>query len=144
MIIIRAIVSITLHLQSETPLFQRAVLMGGTDLLMKPLPDFVTEGAYQKIVKRLGLDDLSPSERVEALVQMESEKVLQNVLPSDPLMPSIGSELSLVAHTYEEIYQGVQGPLKLPGRNWCKQIMVGDCQMDVGTIYPLLAQKTSH
>lgn len=118
--------------------------MGGTDLLMKPLPDFVTEGAYQTIVKRLGLDGLSPSERVEALVQMESGKVLQNVLPSDPLMPSIGSELSLVAHTYEAIYQGVQGPLKLPGRSWCKQIMVGDCQMDVGIIYPLLAQKPSH
>ena len=102
-VIIRALVSTTLHLQSETTLFQRAVLMGGTDLLLKPLPDFVTEGAYSTIVKRLGLDGLTPSERVDALVKMESSKVLQNVLPSDPLLPSKGSELNLVAHTYEEI-----------------------------------------
>lgn len=133
--IIRALVSTTLHLQSETPLIQRAMLMGGTDLLMKPIPDFVTEGIYNTIEKRLGLDDLSPSERVEALVNMESEKILQNTSPSDPLWPSQGSELNLVVHTYEEIYHGVQGPLKLLGRQWCKQIMVGDCQMDVDTFY---------
>ena len=77
--------------------------MGGTDLLMKPVPNLATEGIYNAIIKRLVLDGLSPSKRVEALVNMES-KMSQNILPSDPLWPSQVSELNLVAHTYKEIY----------------------------------------
>lgn len=81
---------------------------------MKSVSNLVTEGIYNAIIKRLVLDGLSPSKRVEALVNMESEKMSQNILPSDTLWPSQVSELSLVVHTYKEMYQGVQGPLYLP------------------------------
>jgi hypothetical protein len=105
--------------------------MGGTKLLMQPLPGQVTESTYKTIVERLGLGALSPSERVKALVQMDSEAILSAVRPSDALLPSLGGALGIKAHTFAEIYQGTAGPLDLPGRDWCEQIMIGDCQFDV-------------
>jgi hypothetical protein len=66
---------------------------------MKPMPNLVIGGIYNAIIKRIVLDGLSPSKRVEALVNMESEKMSQNILPSDPLWPSRVPELDLVART---------------------------------------------
>lgn len=42
--------------------------MGGSDILMKLVPKFVSEGNYNQDVQRLGLDILSPSKRVETFL----------------------------------------------------------------------------
>lgn len=126
-------VSATHHLQSEAALFKRMVSMSGTNLLMSPLPAQVTESTYKTITERLGLSSLSPSERVKTLVQMDSDTILSAVRPSNALLPSMGGVLNVKPHTYAEIYQGLAGPLDLPGRSWCQEIMVGDCQFDVRT-----------
>ncbi|KAL2786639.1 Alpha/Beta hydrolase protein [Aspergillus keveii] len=127
-------VSATHHLQSEVPLFKRMISMGGTNLLMRPLPDQVTESTYKTIIDRLGLNTLSASERVKSLVQLDTGTVLSAVRPSDALLPSLGGALGLKAHTYAEIYQGTAGPLNLPGRGWCEEIMIGDCQFDASIL----------
>jgi hypothetical protein len=51
--------------------------------------------------------------------------------PSDALLPAVGGDLGLKPHTYAEIYEGPSGSLNLPRREWCEEIMIGDCQMDV-------------
>jgi hypothetical protein len=111
------------------------ISMGGTNLLMPPLPDQVTELTYKTIIDRLGLGALSPSERVKALVQMESGAILSAVRPGDALLPSLGGSLGLKAYSYADIYQGMAGALDLPGRSWCERFMIGDCQFDVSTRY---------
>lgn len=105
--------------------------MSGTNLLMQPLPGHVAEVTYKTLVTRLGLASLSASDRVNALVQMDSQKLLQVISPNDALLPATGGELGLKPHTYADIHQGGSGPLVLPGQKWCEAIMVGDCQMDV-------------
>jgi hypothetical protein len=113
------------------------ISMGGTNLLMRPLPVQVTESTYKTIIDRLGLNTLSASERVKSLVQMDTGTVLSAVRPSDALLPSLGGALGLKAHTYAEIYEGTAGPLNLPGRGWCEEIMIGDCQFDVRYVPPI-------
>lgn len=46
-------VSATLHLQSTKQLFQQLVSLGGTSLLMKPLPLFVADISYSTVLQRL-------------------------------------------------------------------------------------------
>lgn len=113
------------------PLFKRMVSMGGTNLLMRPLPDPVTELTYRGYVDRLGLGSLSAAERVQALVALADEKIVAAFSPADAFLPASGGELGLIDHTYAEIYEGDAGPLVLPGRRWCEKIMIGDCQLDV-------------
>ncbi|KAJ5268627.1 hypothetical protein N7505_004385 [Penicillium chrysogenum] len=109
-------VSATHHLQSEVPLFKRMVSMSGTNLLMQPLPEQVTECTYKAIVDRLGLSSLPVTERVNALVQMDTQKLLQASSPKHPLLPAAGGDLGLKPHTYAEIHQGSYGSLDIPGR----------------------------
>lgn len=107
-------------------------MMGGTNLLMQPLPQMVAESTYKSIVVRLGLGELPPSERVRHLVAIDTERVLSVIRPTDLLLPTLGGAAEVTNnHTYAEIYQGTAGPLNLPGRDWCQQVMVGDCHMDV-------------
>ncbi|KAF9887688.1 hypothetical protein FE257_009641 [Aspergillus nanangensis] len=127
-------VSATHHLQSEVPLFKRLISMGGTNLLMPPLPQQVAESTYKAIVDRLGLGALSLSERVKALVQIDTEKIVTAVRPGDPVMPTLGGALNLKGYTYTEIHQGTAGQLDLPGRTWCQEIMIGDCQFDASSL----------
>ncbi|OJJ05947.1 hypothetical protein ASPVEDRAFT_75159 [Aspergillus versicolor CBS 583.65] len=134
-------VSVTHHLQSEAPLFKRMVSMSGTNLLMSPLPAQVTESTYKTVVERLGLGTLSPSDRVKTLVQMDSDTVLSAVQPGDALLPSMGGALNVKPHTYAEIYKGLAGPLDLPGRSWCQQIMIGDCQFDA-SIFSMMINRS--
>ncbi|PYI26720.1 alpha/beta-hydrolase [Aspergillus indologenus CBS 114.80] len=132
-------VSATHHLQSELPLFKRMVSMGGTNLLMRPLPHAVAESTYRGYVDRLGLGSLSAAERVQALLTMDYETIVAAFSPADALLPVSGGELRLTDHTYAEIYQGDAGSLVLPGRKWCERIMIGDCQSDGSIMSTMLS-----
>ncbi|KAJ5631955.1 hypothetical protein N7490_008294 [Penicillium lividum] len=123
-------VSATIHLDSEVPLFKRLISMGGTNLLMPPLPSQVTNSVYGQITDRLGLGELSPSDRVNALIQTPTEKLLSIIQPGDTLHPAVDNTGWVKKHSYAEIYHGVSGPLCIPGREWCSEIIIGDCQMD--------------
>ncbi|KAJ9488592.1 hypothetical protein VN97_g4689 [Penicillium thymicola] len=114
------------------------VSMSGTNLLMQPLPEQVTEYTYKAIVDRLGLASWPVTERVNELVQMDTEKLLQASSPNYPLLPAAGGDLGLKPHTYAEIYQGSRGSLDIPGRKWCEEIMIGDCQMDASILSTML------
>ncbi|BCS25309.1 uncharacterized protein APUU_50020S [Aspergillus puulaauensis] len=120
------------------PLFKRMVSMSSTNFLMQPLPEHVTEVTYKTLVSRLGLASLSASERVNALVQMDSQKLLQAISPNDTLLPATGGELGLKPHINAKIQQGGSGPLDLPGQKWCEGIMVRDCQMGASTLSAML------
>lgn len=130
-------VSVITHLQSNVALFRRLVSMGGTNLLMKPLPESVTEATYQTVLKKLGLQNLSPSNQVKALLELDAQNISSSVSPGTPLLPSLDGQMVIKEGRIAEIYQGCSCTVDLPGRNWCNEIMIGDCQMDVST--PLTA-----
>lgn len=124
-------VSATQHLHSKVPLFTRLVSMGGTNLSMKPLPEIVNEQVYTQLLQLLNLKHLPAESRVKELEVLPAEKIVASLSPGMPFLPSSGGDLNLPTNNFEEIYRGESGGVPHPGRSWCKQIMIGDCQMDV-------------
>lgn len=108
--------------------------MSGTNGLMKALPRPVAEGTYQTVIQRLGLQDLPPSDRINALVKLDAQELLAKLPPGLPLLPSLDSDLGIKETKLVEIYKGPSGLLDIPGKKWCKEIIIGDCQADVGAI----------
>lgn len=125
----------TLHLHSDVPLFERLVSMGGTNLLMKPLPECVNEQNYGKVLDLLDLRDLPAEIRVKALRDIPAEDILAVLPPDLVFLPTPGDDLDLPINTFEEIYLGESQGILHPGKLWCKQIMIGDCQMDVSHVF---------
>lgn len=126
--LIYGIVSATHHLHSEEPLFTRLMSLGGTSLLMKPLPSFVYEATYKTVMENLGLGSASASERVKALLEISPDELLAKTPPSLPLFPVCDGDLIPVHNSFEDIASQKQ---TLPGKLWCKSILIGDCQFDV-------------
>lgn len=113
--------------------------MGGTNLLMKPLPEGVNEQNYEKVLHLLNLNHLPAQERVKALRNMPAEDILAALPPGLPFLPTTGGDLDLPINNFEETYLGESQGIMHPGKSWCKEIMIGDCQMDVSQqfeIYP--------
>jgi hypothetical protein len=126
-------VSGTHHLQSGTPLSSELVSMSGTNLMIKPLPEGVTESTYSNIINALGFRNISSSDRVKELVAMDSQELLAKIPPWVPLLPTCGGEVGVKTHTFADIYREPSKSLDLPGRNWCSEILIGDCQMDASS-----------
>ncbi|CAI7657092.1 unnamed protein product [Penicillium glandicola] len=126
------------HLHSKVPLFTRYVSMGGTNLLVKPLPEIVNELNYGQLIRSLNLQDLIAEDRVKELEAMPAEKILASLTPSMVFVPSSGGDLNLPLNNFEEIYLGESRGDTHPGKAWCEQIMIGDCQMDGSVLLTLL------
>jgi len=122
----------TLHLHSKEPLFKRLVSMSATSLMFRPLPVEVSEIAYASAYKALDLDNLSGPDRVKALLNVSVEHLLTKV-PSDvPLMPVIDEDILAEAATYSQVKNLTNDDtLFLPGKDWCEDLLIGDCQFDV-------------
>jgi hypothetical protein len=105
--------------------------MGGTNLLMKPLPEIANEQVYTQLLQLLNLEDLPAESRVKEMEDLPAERIVASLAPGMAFMPSSGGDLNLPTNSFEEIYRGESDGVPHLGRSWCKQIMIGDCQMDV-------------
>jgi hypothetical protein len=106
--------------------------MSGTSLMIKPLPLPVSEFVYASIMQALGLEGLSGSERVKALLEVPSEKLVA-LPPNLPLLPIIDNTLITDVVMFSQISSKSE-ILALPGRKWCDDLLIGDCQFDVSSI----------
>ncbi|KAJ5950821.1 carboxylesterase [Penicillium vulpinum] len=131
-------VSGTHHLHSKVPLFTRLVSMGGTNLLIKPVPEIVNEQTYGQSLQLLNLQDLPAEGRVKALEALPAEKILASLVPDMAFIPSSGGDLNLPTNNFEELYLGQSEGTTHPGKSWCKEIMIGDCQMDGSILLTML------
>lgn len=119
-------------LHSIEPLFESFISMSGSSLALKALPLSVCEFAYASVVKILGLENLSSENRVKKLLEMPIEDLNKIIPRSTPLMPVMDSSIILGAATFSQVLNKLDEPiLPMPGRHWCKNLMVGDCQFDV-------------
>jgi hypothetical protein len=99
----------------------------------KPLPPPVSEFAYVSVVEALGLGAHSEHDRVDALVKTSVE-TLQTKFPtfSLPLMPVVNGELIPGPVSFPQISIETDQPnFPIPGRRWCEELLIGDCQFDV-------------
>ncbi|KAH7336031.1 carboxylesterase-like protein [Rhexocercosporidium sp. MPI-PUGE-AT-0058] len=135
-------VSGSLLLHSTEPLFKRYVSMSGTSLMMKPLPPPVSEFAYSSVIEMFGLKDASGPERIKALLALPVEKLL-SVPPNIPLVPVIDGDLIRSIINFAQISSKDDDPaLDMPGRKWCQDLLIGDCQFDGSIGSFMLGPKT--
>lgn len=123
-------VSATLLLHSRETLFRRVVSMGGHALLMAPVSTEEADVAYAKVISSLGLDKLSAEERVEKLRTIPPEEIIEKVPRSIPNRPVIDGDLFRAAVSSTDV-QDPGAVDRIPGKVWCEDLLIGDCQADV-------------
>lgn len=122
-------VSTAVHFHSEQPLFKRAMLMAGSTLLMGPAPESVAEANYQKAIKLLELEALSPKERVRSLLEMDGQNLRATLLQGGVTpLPVIDGEMCPVGVDFKSV---MDGSINLSAKHWCDSLLIGDCAFDV-------------
>jgi len=107
--------------------------MSGTTLMLQPLPPQVSEFVYATILKSLGAEGSSSEERVKKLLNLSDTELATLAPPSLPLLPVVDQELIPGNVNFAQI-SSKQGPfISMPGRHWCEELLIGDCQFDVGS-----------
>jgi hypothetical protein len=101
--------------------------MSGNPLTMKPIPLAVAESAYASIVNSLRLAEMTIEERVKAILGTPLERLAQ-LAASLPLIPILDGEVVVSGMAYENLDHDLA---KWPGTEWCRSLMIGDCQFDV-------------
>jgi hypothetical protein len=103
--------------------------MSGTPIMLKPLPLPVTEMAYSMIMKELGLEDASVEERIQKLSTISPDELVAKTPMTVPLAPYLDGDIIPSAPTFEKLEDGADA--SVPGRQWCTELMMGDCKHDV-------------
>ncbi|KAF2157524.1 alpha/beta-hydrolase [Myriangium duriaei CBS 260.36] len=117
--------SVTYHLQSEEPLFKRAILLSGSDLLMKASPP--TDDAYDVACKALGLEGRPSDEKIKGLTTIAGLDMLGKIGRSAHTGPVVDGDLIKYTNTPDGL---INGERKLPAIKWIESVMIGDCAFD--------------
>lgn len=121
-----------LLLHQKKPLFNRFISMSGNTLMLRPLPSPLTEFVYSTIMQSLGLGPISGAERVKALLQIPVEKIVEAGNSGLPILPAVDGDSVPCYPTFAQLGSEAEDPsLSMPGRTWCKELLIGDCQFDV-------------
>jgi len=119
-------------LLSRKPLMKRCFSLGGTILLLRPLPESVAEATYQHLIEALGLAGKSSEERIQALLTLPADDLWQKIPPNLPLLPSLDGDIVPVSPSFPMVSQREDNDDLIPGRKWCAALAIGDSQLDVG------------
>jgi hypothetical protein len=120
---------VTYHLQSQTPLFKRAIVLSGTSLLIQPLPYEVHEENYKQAIAALGLADASAEDRVQALLEIPGQEIVTKLPHSVRYAPAIDSDIVIPGVTFSAV--GSLESKALRGKEWCQELLIGDAEADV-------------
>ncbi|KAL4933276.1 putative carboxylesterase [Aspergillus undulatus] len=124
--------SVTYHLNSEEPLFKRAIAMSGTYFLSQPLPYEAHEQNYQKAIAALGLSEKKPEERINALLEIPGADIVAKLPPTILAVPAVDGGTMPAAPLHAQVGNTASDVPK--GKNWCSDLMVGDAQIDASII----------
>lgn len=125
--------SVTYHLHSDEALFKRAIVMSGTYFLTEPQSYELHEQNYQQAIAALGLSDATAEERLQVLLETPGQVLVSKIPPSVFSTPAIDGDMVLSTTTHDETSDKNSNIPK--GKSWCKELMIGDAQMDV-SFYP--------
>lgn len=113
--------------------------MSGTYFLIEPLSYDIHEQNYRQATAALGLSNATTGEKLRVLLETPGQELLSNIPPSVLSAPAIDGDMVLSAATHAETADKKSNIPK--GKSWCKELMVGDAQMDVGTYHYLYTTK---
>ncbi|KAJ9131008.1 Carboxylic ester hydrolase [Pleurostoma richardsiae] len=119
--------SVALHLHGTEQLFEKAILLGGTTLLMKPATPEECDMVYSRVMRDFGLDKLSEDDRIRTLSSIDLQELIQNTSPFTGLGPVMGG--SIAAQLSFDSMVNKSDDL-LPGKKWCPELMMVHCRMD--------------
>lgn len=125
--------SLTYHLHSHEPLFHQCILLAGSFLMMRAGDFKVAEKACEAVLKDLGLDHLSASERIKSLLELDPSEFLDKVTPNMLLGPVVDNDMIPGVASFSHIAD--ERGLPLPGKGWCHRLMSVDCAFDVSTAF---------
>ncbi|PYH42313.1 putative carboxylesterase [Aspergillus saccharolyticus JOP 1030-1] len=127
--------SVACHLEAETPLFRRAIMMSGNRFFSPSLAYEAHEERYEQIMAALGLTDASLEQRLSVLLNTPGEELVAKVPPSIAPAFALDGDLVPTAITYAQLGDRTN---RVPrGKDWCRDIMVGDAQIDANIIHVL-------
>ena len=122
-------VSVCYHLFSEEKLFARCLSMSGTHLLIPPLSPEEAEAEFRKAATALGLQDESHSAVFEKMKAMDGEEMTGTLMAAGlRLAPVVDNDI--VPHSFRTSDFQAGGTGRMPGLDWCKGFMIGDCAFD--------------
>ncbi|KAF8864542.1 alpha/beta-hydrolase [Acephala macrosclerotiorum] len=132
-----------LLLHQKKQLFNRFISMSGNTLMVRPLPPPLAEFVYSTTMQNLGLGALSGAERVKALLKIPVEKIIEARASGLPLLPVVDNDVVPCAPSFSQIGSKAEDPaLSMPGRSWCKELLIGDCQFDGSILSHMLGPRT--
>lgn len=82
-----------------------------------------------KAVTLLGLEEKSFEEQLEALTTMPVEELISKTFLAVPALPAVDGIFIPKAHGIFSLSDPED--LVIPGKRWCKSMMIGDCKDDV-------------
>lgn len=108
--------------------------MSGSSLV-KAKPLEAAERSFKTAVQLLSIEDegvpLSDADQVSKLVNASMEDIREKIGRKFPLGPLVDGEMVPRTTTYAQLADATTTAALFPGRQWCKRVMTGDCQMDV-------------
>ncbi|GKZ68625.1 hypothetical protein AnigIFM50267_003364 [Aspergillus niger] len=128
--------SVTFHLDSETPLFKRAILMSGSRFFVQALPYDAHEGNYRQAISALGLENATSDERIKALLETPGQDLLAKLPPSVLTAPAVDGDMVPSTVTYAQVADRTSNIPK--GKQWCRDLLIGDAQYDTNILAILM------
>lgn len=99
--------------------------------LIQPIPPSVADVAYGIVTSALGLDKLSPTEQVKALLEMPAQELSSKLSTVPyPLAAVLDNDIVKAAPTYTSLANPDAIETTFPGIKHCKTILMNDCQFD--------------
>jgi hypothetical protein len=87
------------------------------------------EKAYRMAIQSWGFSDLTPEQRIRALLETPAEELVSTLGANVQLALAIDGDTIPQNCTYEST--GNIKDTSLPGKIWCKDILLGSASMDV-------------
>jgi hypothetical protein len=105
--------------------------MGGNGLM--PLsPPAVGELVFSIATRALGIDFLSPTEQVNALLAVPAEELDAKVADTKaPIGAVLDNDVIPNLPSFKALADRHSAETLFPGMKWCKRVFMGDCQLDV-------------
>lgn len=132
----------TFHMHSEEPLFSQFIGMSGSSLVKAKtmaLAERSFAGALQLLAPDGNAADLDAKSQVQRYLDASMDDIREKIGRQVPLVPLVDGELIPRPTTYAALAHKTEAAKLFPGMQWCKRIMVGDCQMDGSAYAPRLA-----
>lgn len=77
----------------------------------------------------LGLENASAEDRVKALLELPGQELVTKLPPSVRFVPALDGDVIQSGVTYAEV--GKRESQVLLGKEWCKDLLIGDAEVDV-------------